>query len=168
MLENQHNSNITNALSEAQDEINNEHNAPDMKIILGKMSNDEKLYQDLNEREFQLETKTWLRNILITWLVILFISFGIIVVSIIMVLLSDPNDVDNPIKKYITHILIGSCIFLTSNLVIIITAFGSIILRFKQNNGNITPDIVKQMVEIFKPISEALKPISELVKSIRS
>ena len=114
---------------------------------------------DIEERFFRLNAKKQLRWLLLSWMAVLAIVFvSAIVLGVYIMVIG----IDEQTKPEVVKILIGFCIFLTSNLFIVVTTFGTVITsKTKSAEGNITSDTVKQAMEI-------LKPFLDIIKSIRS
>ncbi len=95
---------------------------------------------DIEERFFRLNAKRQLRWVLFFWMAVLAIVFvsAIVLGVYIMVIGIDENT-----KPEVVKILIGFCIFLTSNLFIVVTTFGTVIIsKTKSVEGGVLPVIL--------------------------
>lgn len=146
---------------EAQDEINSDSRSSEYMAERDRSTRN----LEIAEREFRLDAKKRLGRLLLNWMVMLWAIF-FFVIALGLNIIASKNAVivlDDQNKPYLVEILIVFCIFLTSNLFIVVTTFGAIILtnKAKSVDKSIASDTVKQAMEI-------LKPFLDIIKSIRS
>jgi hypothetical protein len=146
---------------EAQDEINSDSRSSEYAAERDRSTRN----LEIAEREFRLNAKKRLERLLLSWMVTLWAIF-LLVITLGLNIIAFKNAIivlDDQNKQYLVEILIVFCIFLTSNLFIVVTTFGAIILtnKAKSVDKSITSDTVKQAMEI-------LKPFLDIIKSIRS